>query len=88
MAKKIGGDVILQLMSDVAKLKDVQAELTVNMEQATQHLESLTGNMKAMADGSRRQADRLGRVGEMLNVLADRSNDHEERIAALEGRAP
>lgn len=72
MATKIGGDVILTLMSDVAELRDTQTQMTG-------HLEALVGLSKA-------QTSRLERIAKLVAEFAARLNDHEERLSALEAR--
>ena len=67
-----GKDIILNLLADVAELKE-------NSIETTRHLEAL---VKISRDSSRR----IERTAVTLAKLADLFTDHEARISALETR--
>lgn len=72
MANAIGRDVLLKLMTDVAEMKEDQ-------KTATTHLEALVALSKKQEAG-------LDRLVRLVTVLADKLDNHEERLAALESR--
>lgn len=77
MAKANGGDVIVSLMQDVAEMRG-------SMKEMSEHSEALTEHAQALAKHARKTDAALERVGRLLKGMADRLEDHERRIQALE----
>lgn len=63
---------ILTLMTEVAELKHNQAESTTHLE--------------ALVSLSKKQEATLDRAARLILTLADKLNDHEKRLEALEAR--
>jgi hypothetical protein len=64
---------IAQLVADVEELKHNVGQLVSTSEAMTAQLKVTSAN--------------VGRIAKTLGALADVLNDHESRLAALEGRA-
>lgn len=83
LARTTGADIILNLLADVAELKE-------NSIATTQHLEDLEASVAKHLDGlvkiSRDSTRRLERTAVTPGRLADLFKDHEARISALESR--
>jgi hypothetical protein len=81
MAKTTGGDIVLQLLTEV---REMQQHLEASSERTAELFEQLQVSQARTHQHVKRVVTRLGRLAEDPDALRRKVADHEKRLSALE----